>query len=98
MIIFRTKHHADITMFDNVALRLIKQMGHSETVPGAFTADEIEQAIKNLKKAISTPTAKSGDSWDDDSVSLAHRAKPLIELLETAKQHQEHVIWEKSLT
>ncbi|MEA1990471.1 MAG: DUF1840 domain-containing protein [Pseudomonadota bacterium] len=98
MIVFQTKHHADITMFDNVALKLIKQMGHSETVPGAFTEEEVEQALDNLKQAISKPSAQSGDSWDDDSVSLAHRAKPLIDLLETAKQNQEHVIWEKSLT
>ncbi|MEA3404578.1 MAG: DUF1840 domain-containing protein [Pseudomonadota bacterium] len=98
MIVFQTKHHADITMFDNVALKLIKQMGHTETVPGAFMEDEIEQAINNLKQAIAQPSAQSGDSWDDDSVSLSHRAKPLIDLLETAMQNQEHVIWEKSLT
>jgi len=98
MIIFQTKHHADITMFDNVALKLIRLMGHSETVPGAFTEEEVGQALNNLKQAIATPTAQSGDSWDDDSVSLAHRAKPLLDLLETAKQNQEHVIWEKSLT
>ena len=97
MIVFQTKYHADISLFDNVALKLIKLMGHSETVPGAFTKDEIEQALDNLSKAIAKPSAKTGDNWDDDSVSLAHRAKPLLDLLESAKLNKEHVIWEKSL-
>lgn len=97
MIIFKTKHHADVVMFDNVALNLVAFMGHTKTVPGALTAEEIDQAIQNLNKAISSPSAQSGDSWDDDSVSLSHRGKPLLELLQSAKQHQEHVIWEASL-
>ena len=97
MIIFKTKHHPDIEMFDGVALKLIKQMGHSETVPGALTEDELERAIQHLNHATSQPTTQASDNWDDDSISINHRAKPLLELLENAKQHQEHVIWEKSL-
>ena len=97
MIIFKTKHHADVTMFDKHALNLIRLMGHSETVPGALNADEVETAFKTLKQALSTSSAQSGDSWEEDSVSLSHRGRPLLDLLQNAIQENEHVIWENSL-
>lgn len=97
MIIFKTKHHPDISMFDQSALSLIRLMGHSETVPGALTDEEVEQAYQTLKAALSSQAAQSGNSWDDNSVSLSHRGAPLLELLETAMRENEHVIWEKSL-
>ncbi|MBD3612538.1 MAG: DUF1840 domain-containing protein [Hydrogenovibrio crunogenus] len=97
MIIFQTKHHADVSMFDNVALKLIGLMGHSASVPGALTEEEVEQAHKKLSEVITNPSAQSGDDWEDDSVSLAHRAQPLLELLDAANQNNDHVIWEKSL-
>lgn len=97
MIIFKTKHHAEIMMLDQVALNMIRLMGHSEVVPSALTGDEVEQAFNQLSKAMSTGSAQSGDSWDDDSVSLSHRGQPLLDLLATAMREGDHVIWEKSL-
>lgn len=97
MIIFKTKHHADVEMFDAPALSLIKSMGRSDSIPGALNPDEVEQALQSLKTALNKASAKSGDSWDDDSVSLSHRGAPLVELLENALKEGEHVIWEKSL-
>ena len=97
MIVFKTKQHADVVMFEQTALKLIGLMKHSKTVPGALTEEDFEYAINNLRKAISNPSAQTGDNWDDDSVSLSHRAKPLLDLLESAQQHKQHVIWEKSL-
>ena len=97
MIVFKTKKHANVVMFEQVALNLIGLMQHSKTVPGALTEEEIEQAINNLRKAMSSPSAQTGDNWDDDSVSLSHRAQPLLDLLENAHQNKQHVIWEKSL-
>ena len=94
MITFQTKHHADVMMFDKVALKMLQHMGHSGTVPGAFAPDNIEAALIKLKRAASTPSAESGDDWDENTVSLAHRATPLIDLLETALRAQEHVIWD----
>lgn len=97
MIHFKTKHHADVSFFDDVALHLIRLMGHTETVPSALTEPELEPAIKHLTQAINTPNAQSGDDWDNDSVSLSHRASPLLALLNNAHQHGEHVFWEQSL-
>ena len=98
MIIFKTKHHADVMMLDQVAHTMIRLMGHSDVVPGALTEEELEHAYQNLSAAMKTNSAQSGDSWDNDSVSVAHRGSPLLELLETAIRENEHVIWEKSLT
>lgn len=97
MIFFQTKHHADVSMFDNVALKLIGLMGHSASVPGALTEEEVGQALNKLSEAVTSPAAQSGDDWEDDSVSLAHRAQPLLELLDAAHRNHDHVIWEKSL-
>lgn len=97
MIIFKSKHHPDIQMFDQIALNLLGAMGHSQSVPGALSAEEIPQAIVNLKKATGQTVAKSGDNWEEDTVSLSHRASPLLTLLETANKHQDHVLWEASL-
>lgn len=97
MIRFHTKVHADVVMFDKVALQLIKLMGRSATVPSALAEDEVAEALTKLKAAVSQPTAQQGDSWDDDGISLAHRAQPLIHLLDAAEHAHTHVIWEVTL-
>ena len=97
MIKFQTKDHADVVMFEQVAVSLIKKMGFSGQVPSAIEGEQIDQALQNLKQAASRPSAQSGDDWEADSVSLAHRAKPLIDLLTAAKSGDSHVIWEKTL-
>ena len=44
LITFSSSAYANITMFGAVALRLLKQMGHSATVPGALLAEDIPAA------------------------------------------------------
>jgi len=39
LVTFTTKTYSDITMFGDIALDLLKRMGHSATVPGAVKAD-----------------------------------------------------------
>ena len=96
MIVFKTKKHPEVVMFDNVALNLIKLMGHSEVVPGALAEDEVAAALSNLKKSVAANSQSAG-GWEDDSISMSSRAKPLSELLEAALKNEEYVIWEKSL-
>lgn len=97
MIRFHTKTHADVVMFDQVALKLIELMGRTKTVPSALAEDEVAAALAKLTSAIQQVSAKQGDSWDGDGVSLAHRAQPLIDLLHAAKHAGNHVIWETTL-
>ncbi len=38
LVTFTCKAYADITMFGDIALGMLRMMGHSETVPGAILA------------------------------------------------------------
>ncbi|BBP45822.1 hypothetical protein THMIRHAS_11950 [Thiosulfatimonas sediminis] len=97
MIVFKTKDHPDVKMFDQIALHLIALMGRSDSVPSALADDEVEMAFHKLRKALSSASAQSGDNWDDDALSMSHRGQPLLDLLEAAMQNHEYVIWEKTL-
>ncbi|MBK5929241.1 DUF1840 domain-containing protein [Halochromatium salexigens] len=102
LITFKTPVHADITMFGDVAKALIRMMGHSGSVPGALLAEDIPAAIERLKVAVEAnpeaPLDPQHEERDDDSrtqsVSLKHRALPLIELLEAAARDEKNVIWD----
>ena len=103
LVTFRTKAYADITMFGDVAVRLLKLMGHSGTVPGAMLAEDIAVALERLKGAVEVDKRTSaaqasgkadGDQGADEQVSLAHRALPLIELLEAAQREHATVMWD----
>ncbi len=102
LVTFRTKAYADITMFGDVAVRLLRLMGHSGTIPGALLADDIGPALERLKAAVeadreasaASATSESGDSVDEP-VSLANRALPLMQLLEAAQRQGVTVMWDK---
>lgn len=105
LITFKTPAYADITMFGDVAKALIKMMGHSGTVPGAILAEDVPKALEKLRDAVArNPNAplnpERGDDDDEDarreSVSLAKRALPLVELLEAAARDEKNVMWEQS--
>jgi hypothetical protein len=103
LITFKTPVHADITMFGDVAKALIKMMGHSGSVPGAILAADVPQALAKLRTAVErnpdAPLNPANDAKDDDrrsqSVSLAHRAMPLIDLLEAAAREEKNVMWDE---
>lgn len=100
LVTFTTKAYADITMFGDVAVTLLKMMGHSGTVPGAIVAADVPAALDRLRRAIDTdkgapagrPEAPPGDD-DDPPVSLARRALPLLELLAAAAARKADVMW-----
>jgi hypothetical protein len=102
LITFKTPVHADITMFGDVAKALIKMLGHSGSVPGAILAEDVPAALERLKAAVSSnpeaPLNPRRDDQDEDaraeSVSLAHRALPLIDLLEAAARERKNVMWD----
>ena len=102
LITFTTPVHADITMFGDVAKALIRMMGHSGKVPGALLAEDVPAALERLKSAVeSNPDAPLNPRRDEDddearsqSVSIKHRALPLIELLEAAAREQKNVMWD----
>jgi hypothetical protein len=102
LVTFTCKAYADITMFGDVALTLLKMMGHSGTVPGAILAEDVPAALDCLKRAIEAekPEPAQGESTesededrDEPRVRLATRALPLIELLTAAAKADADVMW-----
>ena len=101
LVTFETEAHANITMFGDVAVALIKLMGHSGGVPGALLAEDVPAALERLRAAVSArpdapldPEPPAGKGEDDEPhVSLAHRALPLIGLLEAAAARGKNVMW-----
>ena len=94
LVTFTTKSYADITMFGDVAIALLKMMGHSGTVPSAIRAEDVPVALDRLKTAINTGKgAQPTGGKDDDAVSMAQRALPLINLLASAVKDKCDVTW-----
>ena len=100
LVTFSCTAYADITMFGDVAVRLLKLMGHSGSVPGALSAEEVQQALERLEAAVeadkqmSQPQGSAHKEDEKPAVSLAHRALPLIELLKAAAKEECNVMWE----
>jgi len=101
LITFRTKAYADITMFGEVALTLIRLMGHSGSVPGAILAEDVPAALTRLRAAAAAspdalaPGPGQGEDAEEPPVTLSHRALPLIALLEAAARDGCNVMWDK---
>ena len=103
LVTFRTEAYADILMFGDIAVPLLKLMGHSGTVPGALVAEDVPAALERLRTAIAAHQAtvpKAAEDVEDDAadespVDLAQRACPLIELLEAAAAAHCDVLWDR---
>jgi len=88
------------TMTGNIAVQLLKAMGHSGTVPSAILPGDIPSALARLKAAVdaSPRTAAESPAADDRDqkevqVSLRQRAFPLIDLLTRAAEKGAEVMW-----
>ncbi len=90
-----------LTMFGDVAVKLLKSMGHTGAVPSAILPEDIPAALARLKAAAATqpdaaaaPHCKAaGEPENELPVSLKQRAFPLIELLERAAKRKCEVVW-----
>jgi Domain of unknown function (DUF1840) len=96
LVTFTTKAYADITMFGDVAIAMLKMMGHSGTVPSALRAEDVPEALCQLKAAVAAgkaPPPHVDKDADEPPVSTEHRAMPLIELLTAAARDNCGVMW-----
>ncbi|AOV91901.1 DUF1840 domain-containing protein [Vibrio parahaemolyticus] len=105
LITFRCRSYANVTMFGDIALEMIKMMGHSGTVPGSISAQDVPDALSKLTSALSAknaaeenlPTDVGVDEEEEQvepAVSLGRRAFPLIELLKSAIKEECEVMWD----
>ena len=91
-----TDAYADSTMFGDVALTLLKMVGHSATVPGAILAADVPAALGRLTIAIGAEKASlpvQDKNADEPVVSMANRGLPLIKLLTAAVKADCNVMW-----
>ena len=101
LVTFKTPSNANITMFGTNAVMLLKLMGQSGKVPGAILPADIPAALEALQAGIAArPEEQASERADHDddeplAVSLATRAGPLIELLESARDADQSVLWEE---
>ncbi|MFT6896881.1 MAG: hypothetical protein ACJA13_001286 [Paraglaciecola sp.] len=99
LVIFSSQVSANITMFGDIAVQLLKMMGHSGTVPSAIIAKDVPAALANLEAAlgVAEQQPESEEPTDDieetSFVSLSHRALPLIDLLKAAVKDESNVQW-----
>lgn len=99
LVTFTTKAYSDITMFGDVAKRLLTLMGHSGTIPSAIAAEDVPAALERLRAAVTSaqPTPQSAADDEDERkerpVGLAQRAYPLMELLAAAAAADCGVSW-----
>jgi hypothetical protein len=100
LVTFSSPAYADITMFGDVAVRLLKLMGHSGTIPGALRPEDVGKALEHLEAGIAAsgeppPEQAAEDEDGEPVISLQKRAFPLLELLRAAQKAKVHVMWEK---
>ncbi len=101
LITFNCIAYANVTMFGDVGLQMLKMLGHSGTVPGAILAADIPTALTQLKAAIEIEKATTISNENEEEndaietpVNLANRAFPLIELLTAANIEKCNVMWD----
>jgi len=97
LLTFSSPAYANITMFGDVALHMLKLMGHSATVPGALLAEDIPAALQRLEAAVEADKQSPEPQQSEEgeaAASLSHRALPLIELLKAALKANSNVMWD----
>ena len=85
------------TMFGDIAVTLLKMMGHSGTVPSAILARDIPAALTRLDAALAMqrdPAPESdAEQTREPPVALRTRAWPLVDLLTRSAAKDADVIW-----
>ena len=102
LVTFSCPACANITLFGDAAVRLLKLMGHSGAVPGALLAADVQAALERLEAAVEAdeqspePEATAQSEDGEPAVSLSHRALPMIEFLRAAAKANCDVMWDSS--
>jgi hypothetical protein len=98
LITFKTSAYANITMLGDVGFKMLEMIAFGTAVPGAINAEDVPQALDNLKMALEKMPEQveaAGDADDDQpAVSLHTRAVPLVQLLQAAVEEETYVRWD----
>lgn len=110
LIVFHSKSAAEVLMFGNHALPILRAAGkklESDELPerGVITREQLPAAIEGIERAMAiSKETEEGSETDDDNddkvhpisepVSFRRRAYPLLAMLRLANEKQEDVQWE----
>jgi hypothetical protein len=100
-VTFTSDAYANITMFGDNALAMLKMMGHSAKLHGTIQTGDVPLALSRLKAAMDSentlhPTVNI--NTDEPEASMALRGLPLIDLLSAAAKAKGFVMWDKSMS
>ena len=102
LIRFKVVAGPSIEMYEKEALKMIRLMGHSGTVPSALSAEDVLPAIQKLesklnRQIVTEPKMKDEliqAVYDHDFVDVKTRAFPLLELLKRAHKDHKSIMWD----
>ncbi|HLV29101.1 MAG TPA: DUF1840 domain-containing protein [Burkholderiaceae bacterium] len=108
LIVFHSKSAAEVLMFAQHALPILKAAGkpYDDELPerGVITRDQLAAAIEGIERAMAISKETDGQPETDDDnddkvhpinepVGFRRRAYPLLAMLRLAKERQEDVQW-----
>lgn len=104
LVTFHSNAGTTISMFGDVAVTLLKMMGHSGTVPSALLAGDIPLALARLQQGLAVSAEdesnksarrRAGNTDTASPAGLRLRAYPLIQLLSAAARQGCDVLWDE---
>lgn len=97
LLTFKSTTGADLIMFDKNAAEILTLIGKNpEDKRGIILVEQLPAALATLRNALATsPRPDSGTEEDgaEETVGLAQRAIPFLEMLERALTNNEAVTW-----
>ncbi|MDF1758489.1 MAG: DUF1840 domain-containing protein [Legionellaceae bacterium] len=99
LVTFYCNAYENITMFGDVAKKILNFMQHSGEVPGAIVAKEVPNALESLKtaidkhKSIQSHLPNFTQEDEEPDIGIEKRAVPIIALLEAAVKAKCDVLW-----
>lgn len=100
---FKSAASADLIMHEMSGKKILAVLGkHPDDTRGIITVEQLPGAISTLQTAIAVdkakvpetiPSQRNNEGDDELAVSLAQRALPFIEMLESAVKAGEPIVW-----
>ncbi len=96
-VIFKTATSQRVIMLDKDANMMLKTFHTSGNIPGALYAEAIPDALEALQNRIKLESHDEdvAQTKEDKHVGLQTKAFPLIELMQSAIEKKETLMWDK---
>lgn len=97
--VFKSRACADLLMLDGPARQILETIGKEAATKGIITVEAMPAAIKALEDVIARDKGQIDDKNEEDAqeqeaeVSLAQRAWPFVQMLKSAYEANEPVVW-----